>query len=381
MKYVSLLLHWYQPPTQDISLVERIDGQCYGPVSALLESTSARVAVNINWSLTEQLLKLGSGTVGSLSRASGVEFMDSGAYHPIFPLIDSADVRRQIGLNRSGNAAAIGPSYDPSGVFPPEMAWDPSLAPLLAGMGYRWTVTDDIPWAWAGNRVPFDRIPSMQGLAVFLRSNFWSNRISFHGESGRTTAHELAGGLREWTGPSDSYILIGMDVETFGHHRPGTVERFLAPFLDELSEMPDVKLATPRELLDVFPRAESLVPAGSWSTGPLDLDAGKPWPLWDDPDNAVHRAMWSILNQVADIAREFGWERVAPDGDKMLYSCPFWWASTGRFSAVQVRRGLFAILETARAVFAETGDRAMLDNVMTAVCGVPVVTGEEKCNA
>jgi hypothetical protein len=381
LKYVSLLLHWYQPPTQDISLVAEIDGQCYGPVSRLLESSSARVAVNINWSLTEQLLRIGSGTPGHLSGASGVEFTDSGAYHPIFPLIDPADVARQIGLNRSGNAAVFGESYSPSGVFPPEMAWDPALAPLLAGLGYRWTVTDDIPWVWAGNRVPFDRIPTMSGLSVLLRSNFWSNRISFHGEEGRATSRELAGGLRDWTGESDSYVLIAMDVETFGHHRPGTVERFLAPFLGELSAMRDVTLVTPRELLDIFPGEESLVPAGSWSTGRLELDAGKPWPLWDDPDNPVHSAMWRLLEMVVDIARGFGWDRVAPSGDKMLYSCPFWWASTGRFSAVQVRRGLLAILETARVVFAETGDRAMLDNVMTAVCGIPVVTGEEKHDA
>lgn len=381
MRYISLLLHWYQPPTQDITLVREIDGQCYGPVSKLLEESSAPVAVNINWSLTEQLLKLGSDTPGRLARSTGVEFTDSGAYHPIFPLIDRIDVERQLSLNRSGNSDALGPGYSPSGVFPPEMAWDPSLAPLLAGLGYRWTVTDDLPWIWAGNEVPFDRVPVMDGLAVLLRSNFWSNRISFHGEDGRATAREIASGMEDWAGERDSYLLVAMDVETYGHHRQGMVENFLSPFIDEFSLMSDACLVTPGKLPGLFPPIESTVPAGSWSTTQGDLDAGVPWPLWDAPDNPVHRSLWELLRQVTSIARDCGWERVAPNADKMLYSCPFWWASTGRFSAVQVRRGTLAILETARAVYAVTGDRAMLDNVMTAVCGIPAVTGEEISDA
>ena len=381
MKHVALLLHGYQPPTQDLRLVEEIDRQCYLPVSRLLRETGARVAVNVNWSLTEQLLATGSETPGLLGGAEGVEFTDSGAYHPILPLLDAADVERQLRINRASNAAALGGRYAPVGVFPPEMAWGRSLAPILSRMGYRWSVTDDVPWCWAGNAAPYDRIVTQDGLPVFLRSNFWSNRISFHGEDGRETVRDIASGMTGWAGSGDSYLLVAMDMETFGHHRPGTVERFLAPFLDELSGMGEARLSTPSELLGIFPPMEGTVPAGSWSTGPADLEAGKPWPLWSDPDNPVHVALRDLLERVVSIAREHGWERVAPSADKMVYSCPFWWASAGRFDAVQVRRGLLAILETALAVFVGSGDRAMLDDVMTAVCGIPAVTGEERRNA
>lgn len=381
MKYVSLLLHWYQPPTQDISLVRRIDGECYTPVSELLSRTGAPVGVNINYSLTEQLAAIGSSTPGNLRQAVGVEFTDSGAYHPIFPLIRQEDVTRQLGLNRKGNSELIGSSFAPTGVFPPEMAWAPSLAPLLSGLGYTWTVTDDLPWSWAGNAVPFDSVPRMGGLSVLLRSNFWSNRISFHGVDGGETVGELTSGMNSWAGDGDSYVLISMDVETYGHHRPGMVESFLGPFLNGLMEDEGVDLVVPGRLPELFPPLDCEVPAGSWSTSPADLDSGKPWPLWGDPDNEVHIGLRRVLDMVCDASRLCGWERVAPLADKMLYSCPFWWADRGRFCGVQVRRGLLLMLETARAVLAETGDRTMMDDIMTAACGIPVITGEDTDDA
>ncbi len=381
MKYISLLLHWYQPPTQDISLVRSIDAECYRPVSRLLARMGVPVGVNINFSLTEQLQATGSDSLENLRSAEGVEFTDSGAYHPIFPLISSDDVRRQLDLNRQGNSALLGAGYVPTGVFPPEMAWAPSLAPLLSSLGYTWTVTDDLPWSWTGRDVPCDSVPRMGNLSILLRSNFWSNRISFHGVDGRETVSEIVAGMDSWAGEGDSYILIAMDVETYGHHRKGMIETFLEPFLDALMESEYAEIVVPGRLPELFPPLESRVPAGSWSTMEADLDQGKPWPLWDDPDNVIHTELRRTLSMVADASRECGWERVAPLADKMLYSCPFWWADKGRFSAVQVRRGLTLILETALAVLAETGDREMMDKIMTGACSIPVITGEDMENA
>ena len=127
MKYVSLLLHMYQPPTQARGMVERIDAECYTPLSRLLADTGASVAVNMNYSLTRQLAHMGSEALSHLASAEGVEFTDSGAYHPIFPLISREDVQRQLNLNRDGNRRLLGDNYDPKGVFPPEMAYSSEL--------------------------------------------------------------------------------------------------------------------------------------------------------------------------------------------------------------------------------------------------------------
>ena len=183
MRYVSLLLHLYQPPTQDIRLVRRIDSECYTPLANVLAETGARVGVNINYSLTEQLAVIDSPSLRSLASADGIEFTDSGAYHPIFPLIEQSDIVRQLSLNSEGNRRLLGDAYSPSGVFPPEMAYWPGLPGIIERQGYRWTVTDDLPWDFEHGEVPFDTVPAVDGVAVLLRSNFWSNRISFHGDS------------------------------------------------------------------------------------------------------------------------------------------------------------------------------------------------------
>lgn len=381
MKYVSLLLHIYQPPTQDPFLVGIIDQQCYTPLSRLLRSTGSSVGLNINYSLTEQLEKLGSPTIENLAGASAVEFTDSGAYHPIFPLIQPDDVVRQLRLNREGNRRILGSAYSPGGVFPPEMAYSGELPGIFRELGYRWTVTDDVPWSSGGRCVPFDRVPSVDGMGVLLRSNFWSNRISFHGEDGAVTAAELMEGLRAWSGNDDAYILIAMDGETFGHHRPGTMERFLEPFIGWLEESAEAELVAPGRLPEIFPPLNVPVPSGSWSTTPGDVAAGIPWPLWDHPANPVHEKLWSLVREVKAAADAVGSERVAKQADKMLYSCPFWWASEGRFDAVQVRRGVLTILKTAEEIYAETGDRGMLDGFLTSAFTLPVVTGEETSNA
>jgi len=377
MNHVGLLLHFYQPPTQAPETLRRIDAECYRPVFKLLGDTGAPVTVNINFSLMEQLARYCPETMEMLGEVRGCEFTDSGGFHPLFPLIPEAETIRQLAINRDGNRSLLAGYGRPRGVFPPEMALDGATAAVLSREGYQWTITDDVPWVWTGREAPATWVPVFRGIRVLLRSNFWSNLISFHGDDGSLIADRLVKEMRRWIGREDSYIIIAMDGETFGHHRPGSVEGFLHPFIKVFEKAGGATLSTAGDIALGFPGREADIPDGSWSTSPEDMDRGVPFPLWDDPDNPDHKSLRSLLNTVLERARQCDSPGVARLADEMLYSCPFWWASSGRYCSVQVRRGIAAILETALAIARECSDRSFLDTAMTMAGEIPGMTRKD----
>jgi hypothetical protein len=375
MKHVGLLLHFYQPPTQDPEIVKKIDEECYLPIFEMLEETSAEVTLNINYSLTEQLAELAPKTLEAVSRLEKCCFSSSGAYHPIFPLIPPCEVMRQIRLNDQGNRALIGSVYRPSGVFPPEMAVDGHTARLVADMGYRWMISDDVPWVSHGREVPWNTVPWASGTAVLMRSNYWSNRISFHGGRGDEIARELLLSLNEWTGKEDSYLIIAMDGETFGHHLKGAIESFLRPFLKEMNSLQGIRVSSLDRIAGLFPGIETEIPAGSWSTTAADIADGEPFPLWSNSGNINHRKYKELLDFVLKQSRKNATEGVADKTDKMLYSCPLWWASPGRECYSQVRRGILLIIDAALKGITQ---RELLDRVMELAGEIPAMAGKDR---
>lgn len=375
MKHVGFLLHFYQPPSQDPEVVKRIDSECYRPLFKLLLETGVEVTVNMNYSLTEQLAAYAPDTLEIVSQLSNCTFTSSGAYHPILPLIPPEEAERQIELNQRGNRELIGKVYSPEGVFPPEMALDMNTARLLASMGFKWTITDDVPWVYSHSEVPSRWIPAVEGTGVFLRSNFWSNLISFHGGSGAEMVDRMVGDLHSWSGDGDSYVILAMDGETYGHHRDGAIDSFLRPFFKRIASLDKIRISSLDRILKEFPLKESIVPSGSWSTTVRDLDAGEPFPLWNNSSSRDHETYWKLLSFVLTECRKSSPEGVADSVDKMLYSCPLWWASPGRESYSQVRRGILLIIEAALNGLTE---RALLDTVMELVGQIPAMARKDR---
>ncbi|MDP2727980.1 MAG: hypothetical protein Q8P59_10625, partial [Dehalococcoidia bacterium] len=337
------------------------------------------------------------------------EFTGSGKYHPILPLIPQEETIRQIAQNWQINRSLLGQSYNPSGFFPPEMAYSQEIASQILDAGYRWVILSGVacPQPWPVDVI--HHIPNGSGgLSVFFRDDLLSNEISFK----QTDEADFIGHLRNMgAGRKDAYIITAMDAETFGHHIKNWEKLFLEevyeaicpPKLAGSEEDVCVQPSTPgvgasvysnnyettasgqspavpvqrhvqlmqrgedasgiasvkiSELLDLFQRGAPIQPyASSWSTSGDDLRAGNPYPLWMDKNNDIHRFIWehlAIAIQMVKRARELadneGSHYYADIArallDRALHSDQFWWASKKPWWDINlVNRGLLQQFE------------------------------------
>jgi alpha-amylase/alpha-mannosidase (GH57 family) len=362
------LLHFYQPPTQTHEVLRRIAQESYRPlIQVLRDHPDARLAVNINAVLTDLLEDHGLGDVVAGLRELGergqVEFVGSGKYHPILPLIPETERIRSIGDNARTNHRAFGSAWQPRGFFPPEMCYGPQIMPAIANAGHDWVILSGVacPAEWPTSlvyRVPADG----RSIHVLFRDDSRSNRISFR----ETDAKAFLQDLSRLGGGAPSYVLTAMDAETYGHHIRGWERDFLGATLDAIAAQPAtnpdrssrIEMVLPSALLDRFPDGPVIEPMpSSWSTTRDDIAAKNPYPLWQSPGNRVHELQWeyvdhciellAVANRYADgdIARKYAGmaaERFQP----ALHSCQFWWASRSpMWDVPMIHRGMTLLNE------------------------------------
>ncbi len=365
MKYWSQLYHFYQPPTQTHDIIERVAEESYRPVlDVLLAHPSARVAININAVLTRLLDEHGCKDVVDRFRALGergqVEFVGSGAFHPILPLIPASQRQRSIEENAATNARLLGPAFAAKGFFPPEMCISHETLETVRETGHSWVIASGVasPGTWPTSHVhPVQDVP---GLHVLFRDDVRSNRIAF-GEIEHAAALD---DIASVGGDGDGYVVTSMDGETFGHHIKGWEAKFLDAAYSRLEEEKlhgheRIRMVQPGELISLVPMGEPLVPrASSWSTTVDDIHQNNPYPLWNAPGNELHAAQWRYVGHVVALtelackaactdesreAAKFADERLQP----ALHSCQFWWASRRPWwSPVMIYRGLLLLQET-----------------------------------
>ncbi len=363
------LLHFYQPPTQTHEVLRRITDESYRPlVQVLREHPASRTAVNINGVLSEMLLDHGLGDVVTglreLAERGQVEFVGSGKYHPILPLIPESERVRSISENARTNHQAFGAAWQPRGFFPPEMCFSTNILHEIANAGHDWVILSGVacPGDWPTDvvyRAPADG----RNLHVLFRDDSRSNRISFRDVDSRGFLDDLS----RVGGGQPAYVLTAMDAETFGHHIRGWEREFLAATLDAIAAQPGtaadgyaskVEMVLPSALLDRFPDGPVIEPlASSWSTTRDDMAARNPYPLWQSPGNHVHELQWeyvdhcvellAVANRYAegDVARKYA----SLAGEKFqpaLHSCQFWWASRRpMWDVPMVHRGMVLLNE------------------------------------
>lgn len=364
----ATLLHFYQPPIQIPEILRKVVDESYRPlIDVLRQHPHARVTVNINGVLTEMLYESGYEDVidglRSLAEAGQVEFVGSGKYHPILPLVDVEEQRRQIRRNHLTNKHFFGDSYQPRGFFPPEMCYDQSILDAVADAGHEWLIMSGVacPVDWPTDRVHHVRSAGGSELAVVFRDDLLSNKISFQDLDGRGFIEHLQATRND---SRDTYIVTAMDAETFGHHIEQWDQLFLAEAYDAvapyagvvqtrplaastqalLSALPGengeaIETVTISQVVEQFPAGEVIEPfSSSWSTTKGDLDAGVPYPLWKAPNNYIHKLQWEhvdLCRELVETALRVADNEVSTRHaeiargllDPALHSCQFWWAS------------------------------------------------------
>lgn len=365
------LLHIYQPPTQDINVLKRVDKESYKPLFSLLEEyDDVKLSLNINGVLIELFYQYGlSDTMDLLKNLvsdSKIEVVGTAKYHPILPLIPKKEVKHQIHINEEINRKEFG-RWEGKGFFPPELAISETVVKIIRQLGYKWVLMSGIacPIEW-----PYDKIyTSPDGLQLFFRDDILSNKISFKNITAKVFVKEIKEIFQKKNNDKsssyseiDRYIVTAMDGETFGHHIPLYEKTFLKRVLDFITEDEKIQVVFISDLDKYFPITKRNVTPreSSWSTSYEDIKAEISYPLWKHPDNSIHKYYWkfmkslnNLMNLVDNTDLTMNWEvekyyRTSRFFyDKGIYSCPVWWANpqNGIWSPNLIYKGIELLMK------------------------------------
>ncbi|NHJ02959.1 MAG: hypothetical protein EAX86_12555 [Candidatus Heimdallarchaeota archaeon] len=359
--YFAFLLHIYQPPVQIAPVIKQIVRESYLPIiNALRENIGAKISLNINGTLTEQLDDYGFNEVIlgfiELAKRGQIEFTGSGKFHPLLPLIPEPEVVRQIKLNNETNRKYFGSIYNPKGFFPPEMAISEEIFPAIKNMGFKWIIASGI--ANSLPEFPTEAITREKNtdLQLVFRDDYISVDCAFDKIN---NVEAFANRLKYKNQNHDYYVILAMDGETFGHHVKHAISNFLIPLFQSLPHRNDIKICTISEIVEKFPQGPKQIPkASSWSTMAYDLDQNVPFPLWFNPQNQLHqdqhRFFMLALTAVHLVQKYYEsmneeqkstFNNARTFLDRGIHSCQQWWASKRPwYSPDMILRGLSEII-------------------------------------
>jgi predicted glycosyl hydrolase (DUF1957 family) len=346
-----MICHAYQPPNQSSKVLNRIVNNCYLPIARILEEKPERkLTLNINASLTE-LLETDYPEVierfADLARSKQIEFLESGAYHPILPLLSEKEVKYQIKLNHEINLKIFGSAWHPKGFWPPELAVSASFLKIIESMNYDYCVIPEISIS-SNERLPdplLYRIPyyiEIPNLSLIYRNRSISNNISFKKYDSFSSLLQHLHSVQS-ANQKGKYLVVATDLETFGEHHRG-YENYLKRILDGLgSQKIDEILLLKRLELKKFRDS-------SWSTSEEDLYRNIPYPLWAYPGNSIHEILnfhSDLLSETLDyLLREqdesvYEVKQALKEVAKAQYSCQLWWSSSkDHFSKELILNGI-----------------------------------------
>lgn len=365
---IALFLHFYQPPTQFSDVLESVIRQSYNPILTLLENNpQVKVTVNMNASLTEQLSLNHWEILAKFRRLCErrqIELVGSAAYHPLLVKIPESEVSRQIKINEEINTrlwqvnsqrfkGIESPSVSRiKGFFAPEMAINAKVLSAVKSAGYSYTLADESAISSENTRLlGMGRIfiDKATGFKVIVRHKEVSLDVAF--SKIQTTAELLSKASQLY---GNNYLVLAMDGETFGHHRPEQLNLLNSLFSSAVASdgSSGLSLISISELLSRNSSSEPVsIQESSWAES---------FERWDNPENPIHKYQWELLNLAiemisSDPERDESYWQARNLLDKGLHSDQFWWASYKPCWHYQmVQRGALLLL-TSISILREEG--------------------------
>ncbi len=345
VKKWALILHFYQPPVQDLSVTKQVLESAYMPVLRLLdENPRAKVTVNISACLVQQLNKLQKhdffSYIKKLVAAGKVELLNGPAFHPILPLISEETLERQFNKTRWIFGDFLG-SEPGRGIFAPELAITSDLLAKLKDQG-DYVIADET------STEKGIKVVEKDGMRIYINDREICDIL-------RAYPKQLSGKvLCDWVDKNRSgdLIITASDVEVFGHHYQERLESLRMMFNDErfefvtLSELKDIKA-------DGVKFEES-----SWQHVPSDKYKHGPFWLWNNGENPLQRQYWDLAGMAEKVYKDSdgkmeGYARnaAAEHLDMGLSSCyPYWISNWPWWHPDLVERGAQQLIKCVRSI-------------------------------
>ncbi len=343
------VLHFYQPYGQKREIIDAIVEQCYRPIGAgILANPRARVTINFTGVLLDLLAQYGHQDVIELYaegvRRGQVELVGSAKFHTILPLLSPEEAKRQVEINNDTSRHYFGELYQPRGIFLPEMAWSPELAPMLEAVGFEWVLLDELAYDGQVGQVDYTKIYRVQGTG--LKAVFRQHRLSAALMSAAIREAQALKRAAKEEFAAGRYVITGMDGETFGHHRVGHEQLLLALWRD-----PALETLLVSGVIDRFPDVQEVpTVACTWASSADDIARGIQFISWNDPDNEIHQLQWQLLRlAVAEVEalshRAAAYAKLRAQLDPAVASDQFFWAAARPWWMIEhIERGAHGLL-------------------------------------
>ena len=343
MRYWSLTLHFYQPPTQDIGITRSILNTCYLPVLRLLSQKSGfGITLNLSGSLIFQLQQLEATEFFDLIRQlltdGRIELLNSVIYHPIIPLTPSDVITRQIDRNQLQLKNLFGlPTVN--GFFPPELAIDPSGLDLIKN---QFVLVDQ-------SSLDTKTSIAKLGSKYLLVNNHPVCELlrSYPRELPAQTVADLIS-----QNCSDGGLLVtASDVEVFGHHY---VERLQV--LKDLLDFKDIKFITASQAVSQFKDSSTIVSGIIPST----WQNCQKFDLWDK--NELQQNYLELLSAGHKLTLRTQIYKVDDFLDRSYSSCYLYWLSNWPWWHPQiVQSGADCLITSVRMSSATNSEKSKME--------------------